>query len=948
MKKHFLIYLIALVPFFASAQFTPVKTIVSRVTDSTATVPSGWGAIRFNAQRTVPAWQFYNGSSWQLLGSGGSDTTLYWKTGGTSNLTDNVRIYGKRYVDLGGFYDSQRLQGFYSAVQDSTNTERKGSFYFIGGYYTLEATDTITGEYSKIETNIGSANTATSLWHEYSGTTSRIRLLRDSVSLESETSNVDRARIILKPNGGAGAMSVFLGGQDYLRMTPTLSKFYNDLEVPDEAYDATAWNGSLEVPTKNAIRDKIETMGGGGATNLAFTPSSTNGIVTSDTGTDATIPLGNGTNSGLSLNDYTTAEKNKLATIDDLLFKTVTAGTYTILEGDKKYQITFTNPCTITLPNGLSTGHWFTVWNTSGGTLTFTATTTLNSLGGATTITEDYQGAYFQHIGSNVWEGVGLGTSGGGSPGGSDTQLQYNNAGSFAGISGATSNGTSVTLTSPTFISPVLGTPSSGTLTNATGLPVSTGISGLGIGVATLLATPSWTNFLAAITGTAPYYSLASGGTLTGVNTITSNAVDQIIYTGTATATGTGQYFFKKTPTLTLSNNASHVIGIEQIGGTLNAGANNQVLRGIVINPTYSFSGFTRPNYSNLGLDIRDGNGNGFKFYTDAFTNTNNSFQIVNPSGVTTGEMVVDASGFAISSNSGKTLTFNSGSTFRNLIGGSRMTELATVTLDVSRVLFGPAWAGTTVTSTANQLGSNSSFAFQGRGWNGSSAVTTYLYDTYTASTATNLLFNSDKRFWNGSTTTDIWRISSAGRMFLGGATNPTALLHLAAGTSSASTAPLKIENGTLMTTPENNAIENDGTNLYFTVGGERKQLNNEGTIFKYAAGTSATGNYDYNMFLTNTIVDAVCEATVTVFGVSSDGSQQFSKKMIASFKKDGTANMVQIGSTTDVHSVSDGLTTPTATLSANVDNFRISWNSGTGSPTLRWVLFVELKYLAY
>lgn len=33
-----------------------------------------------------------------------------------------------------------------------------------------------------------------------------------------------------------------------------------DLEVLDEAYDATAWNGSLEVPTKNAVRDKIEAM----------------------------------------------------------------------------------------------------------------------------------------------------------------------------------------------------------------------------------------------------------------------------------------------------------------------------------------------------------------------------------------------------------------------------------------------------------------------------------------------------------------------------------------------------------------------------------------------------------------------------------------------------------------------------------------------------------------
>jgi len=34
-----------------------------------------------------------------------------------------------------------------------------------------------------------------------------------------------------------------------------------DIAVPDEAYSATTWNGSLEVPTKNAIRDKIETLG---------------------------------------------------------------------------------------------------------------------------------------------------------------------------------------------------------------------------------------------------------------------------------------------------------------------------------------------------------------------------------------------------------------------------------------------------------------------------------------------------------------------------------------------------------------------------------------------------------------------------------------------------------------------------------------------------------------
>lgn len=68
-------------------------------------------------------------------------------------------------------------------------------------------------------------------------------------------------------------------------------------------------------------------------------------------------------------------------------------------------------------------------------------------------------------------------------------------------VSGVTGTGNTVVLsTSPTLTTPNLGTPSAATLTNATGLPISTGVSGLGTGVATFLATPSSANLAAALT----------------------------------------------------------------------------------------------------------------------------------------------------------------------------------------------------------------------------------------------------------------------------------------------------------------------------------------------------------------------------------------------------------------------------------------------------------------
>jgi|Laugrespbdmm15dd_1035085.scaffolds.fasta_scaffold02504_5 hypothetical protein len=69
-----------------------------------------------------------------------------------------------------------------------------------------------------------------------------------------------------------------------------------------------------------------------------------------------------------------------------------------------------------------------------------------------------------------------------------------------AAMTDETGTGLLVFNTTPTLVTPILGTPTSGTLTNCTGLPIATGVSNLGTGVATFLTTPSSANLLAALT----------------------------------------------------------------------------------------------------------------------------------------------------------------------------------------------------------------------------------------------------------------------------------------------------------------------------------------------------------------------------------------------------------------------------------------------------------------
>ncbi len=145
-------------------------------------------------------------------------------------------------------------------------------------------------------------------------------------------------------------------------------------------------------------------------------------------------------------------------------------------------------------------------------------------------------------------------------------------------ITDETGSGALVFATSPTLVTPVLGTPASGTLTNCTGLPISSGVSGLAGNVATFLGTPSSANLRAAMTD--------ETGTGVAVFNDTPTLITPVLGAATATSVVVG------------SGSTIDATGLKVSGGV------NAV--GVITASSYSGSGANLTNVNAVTATVAD------------------------------------------------------------------------------------------------------------------------------------------------------------------------------------------------------------------------------------------------------------------------------------------------------------------------------------------------------
>lgn len=418
----------------------------------------------------------------------------------------------------------------------------------------------------------------------------RYIVFEDVTSGTSTGVNVSSSKLTFNPSTGILSATSFSGAGTGLTGTASSLSIGGNAATATTATTATGAtninistiNGNTNDTTMypvlvaaNATGNQLPHIDGTGlsynASNNTLTAATFVGDLTGNaTGLSGTLALGSGGTG------QTSAPAAMAALIG--FTTTATAGSTTTLSASSSYYQVFTGSSSqiVKLPfvNSLATGwSYHIVNNTSAGTLTIQTGTNI-SLG---------------TVPSGVTVMVTcLSTA-------SDAAASWEMG--YTDFSALTGTGSVVLATSPTLVTPTLGTPASGTLTNCTGLPVSTGINGLGTGIATALAVNIGTAGSVVVNGGA--LGTPSSGTVTN---LTGTASININGTVGATTPNTGAFTTVSASTTTTNGainatyNPSTATGaaIQTSGGITQGGAGFFDF----LKPTNTTAGATNANKS--------------------------------------------------------------------------------------------------------------------------------------------------------------------------------------------------------------------------------------------------------------------------------------------------------------------------------------------------------------
>lgn len=344
------------------------------------------------------------------------------------------------------------------------------------------------------------------------------------------------------------------------------------------------------------------------------------------------------------------------------------------------------------------------------------------------------------------------------------------------------------------------------------------------------------------------WWALTGTSTLTGVATITSNAASQHIFNGTYTATANNQFHQQISPTITTRATASDTFDGINLSPTFTTGANTQVINTLDISPTYALGTTTGTVLRGI-LYNPTLTGNAPTGHTAlAIASGRIGLRNLTPTATLdiNGEGTTAATfSMRIRDNSNATLFqygddgfFRFGSLGSPPILGSAAQTSTTVSGNKSG---GTVWLNTVNgTVISMNFGNNGGYApilrlfgsydptLVGATAGMGLSITPTLNQTGTAvASYTGILYNPTINSLAGAHYGLIIVPTGANSGF--GQSTPTAKIHIAAHTTAAGTAPIKLTSGTAMTTPEDGALEYHGSHLYFTIGSTRYQLDQQG-----------------------------------------------------------------------------------------------------------------------